>query len=355
MLPTFQSFNSYCSALVQSVELEGIDVRCKSDWTATLPILWMFRTAGLPNVIHLHWIEIYTIKRTWWRSVLASMVFLLQLFLLKALGVKIVWTVHDQVNVDGRFLELDVALRRLSVKLANSIIVHTDVAREELTKLYKLSRAAKRKIRVIPHGNFIAQYPNFVSRPEAREKLGLDNDLFVIGMIGYVRPYKGITDLIHAFSHLGGDRLRLVIAGLPMDSSFGETVKEAARIDDRIWLYLRFLPDEEIQIFLNAVDVVVFPYSRSLTSGSLILAMSFAKAVIAADLPTIREALPNRGGLLFDASDPKALENALTEIQTKDLAAMGRNNLNCIQSRNWHSIAKATVGIYHELAREPLN
>jgi beta-1,4-mannosyltransferase len=350
MLPTFQSFNRYCSALVQSIEVEGVDVRCKSEWTATLPLLWIFRSGSLPQVIHLHWIEIYTIKKTWWRSVVASTIFLLELLFLKALGVKIVWTVHDHVNVDGDFSTLDVVVRRLAAKLTNSVIVHTHVAREELTRLYRLSLADRTKIKVVPHGHFIDQYPNAVTRLDAREKLGLDNDLFVIGMIGYVRPYKGITDLIRAFSHLDGDRLRLVIAGLPMDSSFGEAVREAARIDNRIRLYLQFLPDEEIQFFLNAVDVVVFPFSRSLTSGSLILAMSFAKAVIAADLPTIREALPHEGGLLVDATDPSSLVRALTEIQTKDVALMGRNNFNCIRVRDWQSIAKATVGIYQEVS-----
>ena len=176
--------------------------------------------------------------------------FILELLLLRMLGVKILWTIHDDINVDGHFITLDVVVRRLAAKLADSLIVHTHVAREKVTQLYRLSAAVGRKIKVIPHGHFIEQYPNNISRRDAREKLGLDPDLFVIGMIGYVRPYKGIHDLIYAFRRLEGDRLRLLIAGQPLDNSFGDAVKETARTDERIHLYLKFLPDEEIQEFL---------------------------------------------------------------------------------------------------------
>jgi beta-1,4-mannosyltransferase len=349
MLPTFHSFNKYGPALVQSIRQRGMDVRFIAEWTPIFPILTIIRTAGLPEIIHLHWIDIYTIKKTWWRSLFSSAIYILGLLLLRTLGVKIVWTIHDYINVEERFARLDIVVRRLMVKLANSIIVHTESSRQEIINFYKLPEISAKKIVAIPHGHFIDQYPNVISQAETRKKLGLDKDIFLFGFIGYIRPYKGILDLIKSFKQIDNDRVHLLIAGRPFDASFANIVKEATIGDSRIHLYLKFIEDEEIQIFLNTVDVVVFPYTRSLTSGSLILAMSFSKAVVVSDHASIREVLPPKGGLVYANEDPEGLVRVLREIQVKDVISMGQKNLKRAQRFDWESIAKSTVRVYYEV------
>jgi beta-1,4-mannosyltransferase len=351
MLPTFHSFNKYCSALIQSVRREGVNVQFISEWTSTLPIFRMLRTAGLPHVIHLHWIETYTIKKTWCRSFIASTIFICELALLKILGVRIVWTIHDTLNVDGQYPGLDIKLRRLTAKLATAVIVHTKLAREEVTVVYQLSERDEQKIHVVPHGHYIEAYPNSVSRHDARESLGLEGDLFVFGFVGYLRPYKGVLDLIQAFRRLGGENIRLVIAGMPFDVAFAHDIQEATRGDDRIQLYLKFIEDEKLQIFLNAVDVVVLPYRSSLTSGSLLLAMSFGKAVVVADHASIREILSADGALTYSHSDLQGLARCLSEIQRRDVASMGERNLERAETFEWDSIAKSTTRTYYEVTR----
>jgi beta-1,4-mannosyltransferase len=349
MLPTFHSFNKYCSALVQSIQREGVNVQFISEWTPTLPIFKMLRTAGWPQVIHLHWIETYTIKKTWWRSFIASILFICQLTLLKVLGVRIVWTVHDILNVDARFSDLDLKLRKLTAKLADAVIVHTKLAQKEMSRIYRLSDRDEWKIRVIPHGHYIEAYPNSMSQRHARDSLGLDGDLFVFGLVGYLRPYKGVLDLIQAFRRLAGEAIRLVIAGMPFDNSFGQDIQEAARGDDRIRLYLKFIEDERLQIFMNALDVLVFPYHRALTSGSLLLAMSFGKAVIAANHAAIRETFSADGGLIYSPGDLQGLTQCLSEILRRDVASMGERNLERAQTFEWRSIAKTTAAIYYDI------
>jgi beta-1,4-mannosyltransferase len=351
MAPTFHSFNKYGPALVHGIRQEGIDVRFMSEWTRFFPLLAMIRTIGLPDIVHLHWIDIYTIKKTWWRSLLASMVYIFELLLLKTLSIKIVWTVHDHINPEGKFTSLDIMIRRLTAKFSDSIIVHTETARQEVTKLYKLAEIERKKISVIHLGHYIGQYPNVFSQEESREKLSLDKDIFLFGFIGYVRPYKGVLELIKAFRQIHNHYIHLLIAGLPFDVSFANVVKEAASGDSRIHLYLKFIEDEEIQIFLNAVNVVVLPYTRSLTSAGLILAMSFSKAVVASDFGTIREVLPAEGGLVYPSEDPEELVRALCEIQTEDVISMGEKNLKRAQAFDWQSIGKTTSRVYHEVTR----
>jgi beta-1,4-mannosyltransferase len=349
MLPTFHSFNKYCYALVQSIRQEGVNVRYISEWTPTLPIFRIFQDAGLPHVIHLHWIETYTIKKTWWRSFIASTLFICQLALLKILGVRIVWTIHDTLNVDAQFSDLDLKLRKLTAKLANAVIVHTKPALKEVSRIYQLSEREERKIQIVPHGHYIEAYPNSISRHDAKNALGLDGDLFLFGLVGYLRPYKGVLDLIQAFRQLGGEDIRLVIAGMPFDVSFAHEIQEAVRGDSRIRLYLNFIEDHRLQIFMNALDVLVFPYHRSLTSGSLLLAMSFGKAVIAADHAAIRETLSADGGLIYSPGDLEGLTQCLSEIQGRGVASMGEKNFKRAKVFAWRSIAKTTAAIYWDV------
>ena len=170
MLPTFHRFNKYGPALVHGISQEGIDVRVITEWTPLLPIVAIFQTSGVPDIVHLHWIDIYIIKKTWLRSLLASLIYILELRILKIFGVKIVWTVHDHINPDGKFASLDITIRRLMGKFSDSIIVHTEAAKLEVTNLYKLTEREKEKMNVVHCGHFIGQYPNVISQAESRER-----------------------------------------------------------------------------------------------------------------------------------------------------------------------------------------
>lgn len=349
MLPTYHRFNKYCPALINSIRLKGVDVRFLPEETLFFPLFRIARFPGLPQIVHLHWIDEYTIKKRLWRSLCASLIYIFELLLLRALGVKIVWTVHDYINLREKFPYLDILIRRFTVRLCNAIIVHTKAAGIEMTNLYKLSDTNKSKIRVIPHGHFLEQYPNNLSQAGARQKLGLDKDIFVFGFIGYIRPYKGIIQLIKAFRQLDGDNSHLLIAGMPFDASFGNAVKEATNGDRRIHLYLKFIEDEELQVFLNSTDVMVFPYTRSLTSGSMILAMSFGKAIVTSNCAFVPEVLPPEGGLIYSTENPEGLVMALREILLMDVISMGQKNLKQACAVNWQSMAKATVNVYYEI------
>ena len=349
MLPTFQSYNKYCSALIHGIKAEGIDVSFSAEDSFIFPFFDIVGCSGLPQIVHLHWIDHYTIKKNLWRSLCASLIYISGLLLLRSLGVKIVWTVHDYINLSENFSRLDILIRRFTAKLSNAIIVHTQAAGAEMANAYKLSDTDKSKINSIPHGHFMDQYPNTFSQTEARLQLGLGEDVYVYSLVGYIRPYKGILPLIEAFKQLDGDNLRLIIAGMPFDLSFGRAVRDSANGDSRIYLYLEFIEDEDLQIFFNSADVMVFPYTRSFTSGSLMLAMSFAKSVVISDCPFVPEVLPPEGGLVYLSGNREALMNALRDIQRMDVVSIGKKNMDRARVFNWQSIAESTVRIYRDI------
>jgi glycosyltransferase involved in cell wall biosynthesis len=98
---------------------------------------------------------------------------------------------------------------RLAANLSHAVIVTTDVMRDQLLE----AGVAEKRIRVIPNGVPIPQRP--VDKAEARVRLSIEPDAFVVASLSRLVPEKGIGDLVQAASELRGasGKLCLVIAG----------------------------------------------------------------------------------------------------------------------------------------------
>ena len=241
-------------------------------------------------------------------------------------GTAIAWTAHDlfrhDLETDGRELGF---MRGLGA-LSDVVIVHCEAARDAMAETLALDAAGRARLRVIPHGHYAGVYPDEIGREEARDRLGLPSDARVIAFVGWVRPYKGVTELLEAFAALVEPDARLVIAGRALDDAYAGRVAAQAAADDRVRLDLGFVPDEQLQVYLRAADVVATPFLEIFTSGSVLLAMSFGKAVIAPRRGCVAETVDERGAVLYDADDPDGLQRALRAAMSADLEAMGRRN-----------------------------
>jgi glycosyltransferase involved in cell wall biosynthesis len=110
------------------------------------------------------------------------------------------------------------------------------------------------------------------------------------------------------------------------------------------------VPDEDLQLYLRAADVVACPFLEIFTSGSVLLAMSFGRAVIAPRRGCVSETLDDEGGILYDADDPGGLHEALRSAMTADLATMGRHNDEGMERFEWSGVAAATLRVYESAA-----
>ncbi len=213
---------------------------------------------------------------------------------------------------------------------------------------------ARAKVRVIPHGHYRGAYPDTISRTEARERLGLPAAARVVAFTGWLRPYKGVTELVQAFAALPEPYARLVIAGQAVDADYVARLETLTAADPRARLDLGFLPDEELQVYLRAADVVACPFLEIFTSGSVLLAMSFERAVIAPRRGCVPETLDEAGGILYDADDPQGLEGALRVAMRADLASMGRHNGERLERFDWSHVAEATLATYRHVIEHPV-
>jgi glycosyltransferase involved in cell wall biosynthesis len=203
--------------------------------------------------------------------------------------------------------------RNIVFRFSESIHVHNNYTRKLIEKRYK----RKSNIFIVPHGNYIGYYPNKISRAEARHKLGLPEKAFVYLFLGLLRPYKGLEDLFNAFNNLKDPNTFLLVAGRVFGiNNYESKLKNLTQSDPRINLVMEFIPDDAIQIYLNACDFFVLPYKNITTSGALALALSFGKPVIAPSLASFPEIVPPELGILYDPSQPDALTLALHQARS---------------------------------------
>jgi glycosyltransferase involved in cell wall biosynthesis len=302
---------------------------------------------GRPDVVHLHAPDHFVVYAgTAARAGARLAVFAAQLRALRAVGTRVVWTAHDVVNHEGRYPRLDRACRRLTGAVAGAVVVHCAEARRQVVSRFGVGAE---KVFVIPHGHYRDAYPDStLDRGAARDALGLPRGPRVLLFLGNLRRHKGLGQLVDAFAALHREDARLVIAGQPFTPDVGDEI--VARIRGIAGVDFRpgWVPAAEVSVYMRAADAVVCPFTSSLTSGSVALAMSFGRACIAPRLGCLPEMLDASGALVYDPGRAGALGEALRAAldDPAALEAMGRRNREAIERHAWPAIGRATLEVY---------
>ncbi len=166
--------------------------------------------------------------------------------------------------------------------------------------------------------------------------------------LGQVRLYKGVSELIDAFKRLDCPRAKLFIAGEPLTPEIANGILRKCNGDGLIRTALGFISYDEIQIYMNAADVVVLPYRGVLTSSATILAMSFGKPAIAPSTGCISDVLDDKGSFLYDHLQKDSLIKAMKHALAGELKEMGEHTFELSKRLSWDEIARFTHDSYKE-------
>lgn len=336
------STNPYWDILRTALEINGIEVEPSNPHVFSRR--WLLANRQRVSILHLHYVQqfyAYEGKQARLRWVLRFAAYLL---IARYLGYKTVFTMHNLKPTYPLKPEwVDYLGHLVAVNLTDSVIVHCEAARQLLYEHFK----RRNHVFIVPHPHYIGIYPNLITKQEARARLELGQDQTVFVFLGGIRPNKGIEFLAEAFKQLHETDLRLVIAGAPWPPpDYIQLLTETIKDDPRIHFIPQHIPDDEMQIYLNAADVFVFPFSSILTSGSTILAMSFGQPVIVPALGCIKELVTPDVGILYSPGDLSSLRSSLRKSTELDLQEMGKCALKKVQSNTWEEIAKQTMLAY---------
>ena len=345
-LPDGSGANPYQQELAQALKSHDVRVTLGVG-VRQLPILGALKVhGGKPDVLHLHWTHGFVVASSTVMTILKAFRFLIELLIVKLRGIKIVWTVHNLLQHERQHPRLELFFNKILVRLYDQLIVHCSFAGDAVVQTYQLPDRFRAKINVVPHGHYINSYENNVTRSQARTILGLSGEAVIVLHFGQIRPYKGVFHLIDTFRKVKDLQARLLIAGRPANAAIETELVDLCHGDNRIQSVLEFIPDDKVQTYMNAADIVVLPYTDILTSGSALLALSFGKAIIVPNIGCVTEIVDSLVGFLYDPDEEGGLLKAIERALDADLAAMGQHNFNKVKHLDWDEIARKTSCVY---------
>ena len=282
----------------------------------------------------------------------------------KLLGKKIVLTAHN-INACARDAS-DSGLNRLTLRmqyrLADHIFVHTRKMKDQLIERFGVRPQA---VSVIRYGVNNAVPNTNLTPPEARRRLGIADRERAILFFGNIAPYKGLEYLVRAFNRIcssGEDQYRLIIAGRFRKGSEQYTERIQRELSEspnrsRFVVKPELIPDEEIELYFKAADVLVLPYTHIFQSGILFLGYSFGLPAIAADVGSLKEDIvEDLTGCVCrpqdDADLAAAIEKYFASSLYRSLASRRQAIREYVQAEHlWESVARETRRVYASLVK----
>jgi D-inositol-3-phosphate glycosyltransferase len=276
-------------------------------------------------------------------------------------GKKIAFTAHNvnQARRDAKDSLLNRLTLRIQYRLCDHIFVHTKKMKDELCQDFGV---AEKAVTVIRHPVNDAFPDTDLTPSQAKRQLGLQENEKAVLFFGRIRPYKGIEHLLAAFHPLAANHsdYRLIIAGEPKKGSeeYRHQIEQTVKTEfkpGQIIMKIQFIPDEEMEVFLKAADVLVLPYKEIFQSGVLFLAYSFGLPVVATDVGSFREEIvEGRTGFLCQPGDPAELAKAIETYFASDLyknLKVRRQDLKDYADANhsWNAVADLTRNAYAEM------
>ncbi|MEM8943671.1 MAG: glycosyltransferase family 4 protein [Planctomycetota bacterium] len=313
--PFAPGFNPYQTLFAKALESAGMSVR------RIPPTKWfpLSQACSEPiDVLHLDWHHDWYRGKNRMTQVIKSVMYRHGLRQCRRLPV--VWTAHNLVSHDSPDAQLDQSCTQKLIDACQGIVVMSDVAETLLRSQYKVPKHV-RTIKVY-HGHYIDYYPNEISRESARAKLGIGPEEFVCLTPGSLRPYKGHLALVDAFGASCRPADRLILAGAATDTAYLAQLSEhiesvTSETHATIDIFPDTIVDQQWQIYFNAADVCVLPFQNILNSGSLLLAMSFGKPVVAPKIGSIPEIADPDSYIGYETRDENGLQRAIANSRDR--------------------------------------
>lgn len=306
---------------------------------------------GRFDVWHIHWPQRHAAKRNVVAAFMSTAALALLVTAARLRRIKVVWTIHNVRAHDRPHPKLEGAFMDWFVRRIDGVVALTAgglmQARRRFPTLERTQAA------VIPHGHYAGAYPNAIAPREARTLLGLDLDSRVLLYVGRISAYKNVPALIRAFRGVDDPAVVLLVAGAPATTSLARELEAAAEGDPRVRLHLEDVPDDRLQVYLNAADAVVYPYREVLNSGSALLALSFSRPVLVPHVGAMPELQARLGEAWVrtydgevDAGDLGRSSHEPTPADRERLQEAFRSDL------GWPEIAQQTLDFFETVRAE---
>jgi beta-1,4-mannosyltransferase len=302
------------------------------------------------DVLHAHWPEKALPAGPWMVRAAGAGTGLAILAAAHAHGARIVWTAHNAHPHESPDPRLEGWFWSAFVRQVDAVIHLSEAGQHAVEARYPALATLPHAI--VPHGHYRGAYPDTISRDDARAALAIPDGARVVTYLGLVRTYKNVPHLVRSIRALPSEagEVVLLVAGAPHPPTLEEEVRRASGGDPRVRLFLEHIPDELVQRYLRAADLVVLPFKDLTHSGSALLALSFDRPLLVPAVGAMAEVQALVGGdwmcTYQGELTPNLLARALQWAVRQPRGAGPR-----LDALDWSVIARQTLALY--LAARP--
>lgn len=244
----------------------------------------------------------------WWHPFFAP-AYWSMLKLLKR-DIQVLFCCHNVLPHEGfPFKKL---LTRMVLRQGNGFLVHSKTDETNLKQLVSNPQYIK-----MPHLAYNVFRQRGLSRSEGRTLLNLPEDSEILLFFGFIRKYKGLKHLLRAMPMILKERPKthLLIVGEFFEgdkADYMELIAQSGIPADALTLVDGYLPDQEVEPYFSACDLVVLPYESATQSGIVQIAYGFERPVVATAVGGLPEVvLDGTMGYVVPPLDDDALASAV--------------------------------------------
>lgn len=234
-------------------------------------------------------------------------------------------------------------LRRI-LQSALGVIVHSRAVECDVLRAGFTGPVAR-----IPHGAWLPEG----DRMGNRSKLGLDESTPLIGVFGFLKPYKRIAESLRAFRRLVrvNPAAKMILCGEAHPDFPVASLIRGLGLEENVRM-MGYVPIEEFTGYISACDIILnlrYPTVGE-SSGTLLRSLGLGKAVIVSNVGSFAE-FPGEICLKVpvDASEEDTLYEYLNLLVSRPgvARAMGERAKEWVAEEcNWNRVAK----MYHDFA-----
>jgi glycosyltransferase involved in cell wall biosynthesis len=208
-------------------------------------------------------------------------------------------------------------------------------------------------VQIAPNGADLSQYESIPNAAEARRQLGL-KDKQTVGFTGHIYPGRG-AELLFELAKRMPDVNFLWVGGKPEDVDYWrQKLMDAGTSNVTM---TGFVKNSKLPLYQSAADVLLMPYSRSISASSgqdiaevinpmkMFDYMAAGRAIISADLPVIHEVLNEKNAVFCEPDNIDVWEQTLRELMTNEplRLALGAQARADVAGYTWVARAKRAL------------
>lgn len=199
-------------------------------------------------------------------------------------------------------------------------------------------------------------FDNFGERIEqskAKKLLHLELETSYLLFFGFIRDYKGLDILLKAFAdqRLTERPVKLIIAGefYTKPDPYLKLLADL-NLNERVILHTDFIPNEKVNQYFSAADLVVQPYKSATQSGVTQIGYHFEKAMLVTNVGGLSEIIPDQKiGYVVEPNEEAIADAIFDFYQNKRQIVFEQNIKEEKKKFSWENMVDAFLTVYNEI------